>query len=424
MSNFDLGNAADFSQITGGALTDVGKAFGFNPSDWDIREGSYNGVLFHVFKSKADWNGALSRISDIGGRRKVKYQFPYLDGQTTDDLGRKPGHFDLDVLIFGKNYLKCLNALEAEFNKPTPGELVHPVRGKITCAVEDVEITHQSDQRKACALRITFIEHNFTVGSITQLTDSTLKGALSAALAVFAQVDRAINEVDGALLLARGIKNLIKSLLSSYKKASATTLTNINVSFNKKGGSSDIPALLPVNLGGTGKATSTTGGTTTAVGTGGSSAQTGSSTVASTQNFVTVRSISDPFNGIPVADLSPSAAQALAVPQVTKQVQDLRDQLATILQAIEASPAALELFDTAISLRQTAVLIQTALERGVAQSNAHITDFTVPRVMSIREVCWANGLSPERSEDVDILNPDLESVNMIAPGTVVKVPIA
>lgn len=421
MANFDLGNAADFSQLTGGALTDLGKALGLNPSDWDIREASYNGVIFHVFKSKADWNGALSRISDMGGRRKVKYQFPYLDGQTTDDLGRKPGSFELDVLIHGQNYLKCLVALEAEFNKPTPGELIHPVRGKITCAVEEVTATHQSDQRKAVALRVTFVEHNFTIGSITQLSDSTLKGALSSALAVFAAIDTAINAVDGAILLARGVKNLIKNLLSSYKKASATTLTNINVTFNKKGGSADIPALLPVNLGGTGKGTSSTGGTTTGGGSGGSGS---ASTVATTQNFVTVRSISDPFNGVPVADLSTAAAQALAVSQVTKQVQDLRDQLAEIIRSIEASPAALELFDTSIGLRQTAVLVQTALERGVSQSSAHVADYTTPRVMSIREVCWANGLSPARSEDVDLLNPDLPSVNLIAAGTLVKVPIS
>jgi prophage tail gpP-like protein len=44
--------------------------------------------------------------------------------------------------------------------------------------------------------------------------------------------------------------------------------------------------------------------------------------------------------------------------------------------------------------------------------------------MSIREVAFAVGLTPDDSEQLSILNPDLLSVNYIAAGTVLKVPAA
>ena len=135
MSRFDLGSSADFSRLTQQSLGSVSQLIdGRDPGLWDLLEGSYNGVLFHVFRSKVDWQGALSQIQDAGGRRKVKYQYPYRDGQTTDDLGRKPGSFTMEIVIHGLRYMRGLAALEREFDKPTPGTLIHPIRGQMTVA--------------------------------------------------------------------------------------------------------------------------------------------------------------------------------------------------------------------------------------------------------------------------------------------------
>lgn len=441
MSRFDLSDAADFSRLTQGTINNLNALFGGrDPNEWDILEASYNGVKFHIFESKSKYQGALSRVVDTGGRRKVKYQFPYRDGQTTDDLGRKPGSFEMEAVLHGKGYMDGYRALMAEFDKPTPGKLVHPVRGEITCVVEEHTITHQSDQKKALSMRLVFGEHNFTIGNIRELTDSSVKGALSAALEVFAIVDAAIAKIEAAQLLVRGLKNLLKSYLAIFKHGSAQTLSKMNQTFNSKGGSADIPALLPVNIGGTGIATAangaasngttansaTGGGTaspTTGSGTAGGGGAAGSGAIASSTVFVVARTLSDPFNGVPVADLSSTTILAVAVGQITKEVANLRLSVQTILDTIDSGGAALELFDTKLDLLRTAALIQDVLEKGAASSNARIIDYTTPRLMSLREVAFANSLDVERVEELDLLNPQLLSVNYIEKGTVLKVPV-
>lgn len=403
MPRFDLSNAADFSRLTQQSLGDAASLFGLSdPREWDILEGSYNDVVFHVFESKVDWEGALSSIVDSGGRRKVAYKFPYRDGQTTDDLGRSPGSFDLDIVLFGQNYMQGFRQLIAEFDKPTPGKLIHPVRGEITCVVDRFDITHSSDQRKALGLRVTFIEHNFTIGDIRELEDSSVKAALAAALAVFKVVDTAINRVEAAQLLVRGAKNRINALLASYKTNTGRTLTIMNQTFNARGGSADIPALLPVNRGGT----SSPDGT------------------VSDDNFVVVRSVSDPFNSVPVEDLTEETIVAIAVIEIEKRVIRLRENAAAIITDIQDSGASLELFDTVIDLRQSVTLVQDVLEKGVSSSNARILDYTVPRLMSIREIAYENGIGVERVQEIDLLNPQLLSVNFIEKDTVVKVPVS
>lgn len=399
MSRFDLSNAADFSRVTQQSLGQVGALIdGRDPAQWDILEGSYNGVVFHVFRSKQEWQGALARVQDSTGRRKVKYQFPYRDGQTTDDMGRKPGSFSMEIVIHGIRYMKGLAALMREFNKPTPGVLIHPVRGQITCAVEDVQMIHSSDQRKAVALSVTFIEHNFTIGDIRELEDNSVRSKLSQALEIFAKIDAGIRRVEQTALFVQAVKNRINELQEIFKRDNAAALTAMNVAFNGAGAAS-IPTLLPTNLGGNRNADGTTNDT----------------------NFVTVRSVSDPFNSVPV--VSEETVQALAVLEIRKQIENLRSQAANLINELESNGGSLEFFDDIMAIRESVVLQQDVFEAGVASSNARILDYTVPRIMSIREAAFANGIDIERVYEIELLNPELGSVNMIAPGTILKLPV-
>jgi prophage DNA circulation protein len=401
MGKFDISQAADFSRITQQTLQEVNALLGGrDPNEWDIVEASYNGVVFHVFESKQRWQGALPRVTDTGGRRKVRYQYPYRDGQTTDDLGRKPGSFEMECAIFGNRYFEGFQALLNEFDKPQPGVLVHPVRGKLTCAIEDFSVVYESQSRKMVQLRVTFIEHNFTIGSLRELNDSGVKSALSAALKIFAIIDTAISKIEAAQLLVRAVKNRINQYLALFKTNNAQTLTAMNATFNAKGGTSDIPSLLPTNQGGTRNADGS----------------------LATQTFITVRSPSDPFNSVPTSELTKDVVIAAAVNDLTKQVVARRTELATILNEIHDNGGSLELYDTVVELRTTAVLLQNVLERGVASSNARVYDYVVPRIMSLREAAFLNGLNPNRVQELDILNPSLESINYIATGTTIKVP--
>lgn len=402
MSRFDLSSSADFSRLTQQSLGDISRVIdGKDPQLWDIIEGSYNGVLFHVFVSKVDWQGALPQITGSGGRRKVKYQFPYKDGQTTDDLGRKPGSFQAEILIHGIRYFKGYQALMAEFNKPTPGVLVHPVRGQIDCVVDDVQEVFSSEKRKAVLLNVTFIEHNFTIGNLQDLKDNSVKGKLAAALDIFRQIDAINSKIEQAQLFVRGVKNRIEAFLNIFKNDTGAVLTAMNVTFNLGVGSTDIPSLLPVNQGGT---------------------RNNNGTIVQ-DNFLVVRSVSDPFNNVPVNALSTETVQALAVVQIQKQILDLRVQAANIINELNVNGGALDFFDDILSIRQSVVSIQDVFEAGVSTSNARIIDYTTPRLMSIREVAFANGIDVNRVQEIDILNPELLSVNFIDKGTILKVPV-
>ncbi len=407
MGGLNLNNPIDFARATNSDVqVALGTLFGNNggrdPLLWNIFEGSFNGIRFHVFESASEYSAGLSQIVDNGGRRKVKYAFPYRDGQTTDDLGRKAETFSMNIVLHGHNYLIGLRQLMNEFNKPTPGDLLHPVRGKMTVAIEDVQLTHGSEQRKAVALNVTFIEHNFTIGEFRSDLDSTVKKALSNALSTFTKINNALDKIQNSVQMTNNQRAIALRLLNAYKSGVALLLKRMNSTFNG-GSSADIPTLLPVNNGG----------------------------VEAGGNFTTVISPSDPFAQVPVADLTGDSS-TVAVPQLEKETNKLREDLDVLIDNMENASVpgdpnfigALEFYDEILGLKETAVLMQDVLEKGISSSQSRILKYTLPRIMSIREVAYANGLSPNDGDQIESLNPGLLSMNYIEQGTVLKIPVA
>lgn len=406
MSRFDLGDAGDFQRLTMGSAAGVLQTLslaGRDPSKWDILEASYlseqstkdsggtaQPVLFHVFQSKSEYQAGLSKIADQGGRRKVKYVYPYKDGQTTDDLGRTPETFTVDAIIHGQRYLTGLRALLTELNKPTPGDLIHPVRGRKRVVVESFNISHQSDSRKAAVIQITFTEHSFDLIDFERkINDTSVKNALTKALEFLSKIDGIITNVLGAALFLTSLKNQIVQGLQDYKNRFGTSLTRLNKTFNTSG-SVDIPGLLP--------------------------------TQQETLTFPTIISPSDSQATLPIDQTSEELASALAVDAMTKDVIATRAQLSAVIDLLSTGKGSLEFYDDILTLKQSGVDLQNALERGIASSRTRIVDYTVPRLMSLREICFANGIPVERVVEVDQLNPDLLSTNYVAKGTTVRVP--
>ena len=395
MSNLDLSKAGDFQRATlgaGAAILQTIELAGRDPAKWDLKEASYNGKLFHVFVSKSPFNAALSKVQDQGGRRKAKYLYPYVDGQTTDDLGRKPETFTVDVMIFGNRYLEGFAALLEEFNKPTPGDFVHPVRGTTTCVVEDYSVTHAHESRKCVQMTITFTEHNFTIGKIELKVDKSVKGALSTALGALADIDAFLTKITGAVVFAKSLRNQIQQAVTEYQQQFRDNLVNMNRTFNNRG-SADIPGLVPANLGG-----------------------------LSGDRFEVVES---PTQSIDVAQAQKTANTALAVEQIKKDVITSRQTLKTALDLIEGGnngQGSLEFYDEIVDLKQTAIDLQTVLERGIASSQNKVINYMVPHTMSLREAAFLNGLSVNDAESIEILNPELLSTNFVEKGSIIRVP--
>lgn len=415
----DLNKVTDFQKLVMSPTANILlQLAGLDPSKWDISEASYRSgnsttdVLFHVFISKSTYSAGLAKVSDKGGRRKVKYLYPYRDGQTTDDLGQKPYTYEFDAMIHGQNYHEGLSALLDQFGDPTPGTLTHPVYGETDVVIEDWEIVHEHASRQAVQLKLTFTDHSFDIGQSFQLGGKStfLKRALNAALGAFALIDAAVTVFTGSLLLANTLRALFTNAMNDYKAHYANNLLQINNAFNQPKGnqsgrdvSTDLPSIVPVSQGGN---------------------LNPNGTLASPKSRVSI-SPNDPFANVPLSSLRSSTITAIATQQAINNVNQLRAEADSIIKQIKAAndgTGSLDFFDTINSIKQTVILMQTALETGLRSSRQVIVKYTTPRLMSVREIAFANNIPLDNVTEIEILNPSLQSLNYVVKGTVVQVP--
>lgn len=413
MGKFNLNNAADFARATNSFGGSILQQFsGRGASAWILEEGAYksgvnpdNEIIFHVFRTAQDYNGAVDRISDSGGRRKAKFEFPYMDGQLTEDIGRKAETFDVNIILHGGNYLAAFNRLFEILNEPVPGNLVHPVRGEIRCAYESHEIIHEEKSRKAVAIRLVFIEHNidaFKLATLPLQNNKSAKSKISKLADAFQKIENTISKVQGVVFLVQSLKNTIKSRLADFNTAYGKLTGNMNATFNPGG---NIPGLKPVTQGGLLDAD-------------------GNVVAAST---TIVASPFDPFANLPVSLTTTSLQTALAIEQLAKDVTANRQEIAGIITDLETAgdgQGSHEFFDNIIDFRGIANDLQDAYEAGKQSSQAQVIKYTTPRIMSVREVAFANGLTPDDGIQIAYLNPELDSLNKIAKGTMLRIALS
>lgn len=416
--SLDLNTQSGFNALTGGvgaASTLLTSLTGAIASKWDIRESAYGHdgkfILFHVFGvatkdgdgSSINFNAAVDNVQDTSGRRKVPLVFPYQDGQSTDDLGREGEIYDFNILISGPNYKAQYKKLLAEFNKPTPGTLVHPIRGQLTVVAQSWIVTHQSSQKQAVAMRVRFMEHSFSVQYSTSKIPANVPSALTTAIGFVAAISKVITAVQSAEFILANTKNLVSALLNGYLSGFTSSLNGLNQTFNNSG---------PVS------------------GTGGSLIPGLSPTVAGQDPtvFSVVNSPTNAFSGTQSTVATQGSQQltaALASQQAIDNVSALRTSLQGSIVKIENSEdgqGALIFYDEILLLKQSAVALQEVLELGLQTSKNSIVTYKTPRDMSVREVCFSNGLTPDDSYDIEVLNPQLLSLNLIPKGTIVQVP--
>jgi len=408
MGKFDLNNAADFARATDSFGASILQTFtGRGITDWIIDEAAYksginpsNIAQFHIFESAADYDGALSQISDSGGRRLAKFTYAYVDGQLTEDMGRKAETFTLDIVIFGNNYLNAFNTLMTILNEPVPGTLVHPVRGEIVCKMEDYELTHKSDERKAVAIRLTMAEHSFDAISLaTDNVDKSAPTLISKLSQSFVTIENAINAVQGAYQFATSLRNQIVAGIKSYQAAFSALTGQMNTTFNS---GNNVPGISPTQSGGV---------------------LNSSGQIVSNSTTIAV-SPDDPLQSVPQSVLNSSAATALQVEQLFKNINLARQQLASTIEMMENAnngQGALTFYQNIIDLRGTANDMQDAFDAGKKTSQAQYVQYTTPWDMSIREVAFENGLSPDEGIQIMYTNPQLDSANLIPKGTVLQV---
>jgi hypothetical protein len=287
---------------------------------------------------------------------------------------------------------------------------------------ERFRLTHSHEHRQAVAIELTFAEHNFTYSDFAKLSDDfNFRSILTAAAKAFGVAEQLVNKVQAATSFVTSVRAQLVAVTAAYRDAFGKAVVRVNTDLSKNGGGTDLPAIKPVKNGGL-------------------RASDGSLTKTT---YPTAISPNDPFatstlptNAAGTAEQLGATSPAVAAIAVQNSVLEARAAATAAIAALASAnpalsvlpidgvegPGALLFYDDIQSIRQAMILLQDAFERGVQSSRAAVVRFVVPRLMSVREVAFANGLTPDRSNEIALLNPELRSLNFIDKGEIVLVP--
>lgn len=120
--------------------------------------------------------------SSAPGRRTLEYLYPGIDRPDYDDFGLLPADIYVDALVIGDDYIAQAKALEAAFNTPGPGTLIHPWLGAMTVMMlEPAEILFSARELGAARVSATFrrIDAGAAIAASIVSTAATLIAAAS-----------------------------------------------------------------------------------------------------------------------------------------------------------------------------------------------------------------------------------------------------
>lgn len=392
--------------------------------EWDLTEGAFvidgtnQRVVFFYDKTTAAARNeggedplkktAVEQITDKGGRRKVVYEYPYVDGHKVKDLGRKGEDFSFTIYFFGPNYQQLFNTfISVVVNNKASGVLTHPVRGQIHAAFFDYEFNHNHDKTNCVSIHAQWKEDTGPQISKINTVASSQNSALRSALQTIASTEFAISSAIASVASAKGTANLLITGMTSSLAAivgscskllgglastfsSDSQLQNLSGQANASG--------IPI----TGVSAGTVNG----------------------EPIPAVFSVGLDANGQDLLNSQTDAFvnQSQITPQqAVFQANQIRASISDAITEAENNFGN-DSYDIVLNYRTLAVQIQDTTESCIASANTNIKKYTVPYPMSLRKVAFLNGLDKDRSGDISDLNPDLPSVNWVDKDTVLTVP--
>lgn len=394
--------------------------------EWNLSRGAYiNGsaqevVFFFEVPNGEDptQKTALETANDSGGRRLVKYEYPYLDGQRVRDLGRKAESFTMNIKFWGLNYQQRFNEfISVALGSSKQGTLLHPLRGSITARFETYEFVHRYDEWNAVTIKATFVEAALDADLQTQTytpsADSALRSALQSLTTIQASISNGIAEVSALLLLPGSIISAMQSRLTSLTGQTSRLLGQLGVTFSSDATTQQLAQAAAPLSGGITDLTSGTVATPSAGGT----------TLASLPPVYQVGldpTAQDIFTTQLAAFVN---ANQVSTQQAVYNANAARVAIAAAIDEINTNFGN-DGYDLVVQYRLLANQIQAATEASISSEKSLVTIYTTPTLMSLRQIAFANNLSIDSQNDIEALNPNLASVNYIPAGTQITVPVS
>ena len=393
---------------------------------WNLARGVYTTKISNksmiFFYEKKDpiftQHTAIDQITDSGGRRIAKYEYPYRDGQRLTDLGRKGETFTMNIKFHGLQYqTKLKEFLNVLVNSNEQAVVTHPVRGAVTARYSTHEFVHRYDEWNAVTIKVTFEEDNTDTLAQTNVQqasqDSAIRNALQNLVNAQATISADISAVSALLKLPSSIIAAMQLRLTSLTNQISGLIGQLGATFSSN---TTIQGLAASAAKTTGGITSLSSGTATSVAAGtsvtstlppvfqvGFDATTQAAINTQLANFIAANTIS-PQQAVYYANQA-RAAISVAIAEINTNMGNSG-------------------YDIMVQYRGLAVSIQQAVEASLAASQSLVTIYTLQTPMSLRQVAFANGLTADDQNTIEALNPYLSSVNYIPAGTQVTVPVS
>ncbi|MCV9907179.1 DNA circularization N-terminal domain-containing protein [Brucella sp. HL-2] len=177
---------------------------------------SYRGISFFV-----------PDTSTQVGRRVAEHMFPGIDVAAYDDLGLAPALIQLDGLIVSDSYIASAKALQAAFETPGPGTLVHPWLGPMQVILEEpAEISFAAYELRVVRFSASFKRYNGMglLGSIS--TASTLISAALTFISIASSLIRSPSSRTMSRLRTDATQRVSRSVFG-YWQSSAGQASNV-----------------------------------------------------------------------------------------------------------------------------------------------------------------------------------------------------
>lgn len=226
--------------------------------DWksQLRDASFKGYPIK-------W---LSQEGQVG-RRLAEHEFPQRDRPWVEDMGRIVRPFGFTAVCSGVDWLQDLNKLLAVIESPGPGELVHPLFGRMTVSARPARWAMSFDAGGRVDVQLEFIEAGDLLFPVPlKQTASKVRsgraGLLNAAQSQLAQAMALVNAgkakvsavvgmvigpisevagvVDGVLSVFESVQKMVSDLLTLPVTAVGKLLTVFEVAKLRLGGLADL----------------------------------------------------------------------------------------------------------------------------------------------------------------------------------------
>ncbi|MJP99715.1 hypothetical protein DN101_14590 [Salmonella enterica subsp. enterica] len=179
--------------------------------------GSFRGVPFLISET----------VSQRGGRRTVKREYPRRDTGGADDLGRRLRERSFSCVVLGDDYLEQKDALIEALDAEGPGELVHPLYGTLQAQIDSWESKEDLSQQGVCTFQVTFyppmtttapVESRDTARASSAAADSAIAAASGDFSDFWDAADLSVHDMQamiaGALQAVGAISETVSSTLS------------------------------------------------------------------------------------------------------------------------------------------------------------------------------------------------------------------